>query len=99
MGRQVMDIIISHHNYTLRIRAQDALLQSPIFPVLWEEAARKEREKVLGFIRSVSVYDLKCWMRKQEPTVRELRVLASSERIKNYSRLSKVQLIEALEIK
>lgn len=99
MGRQVMDIMVIHHNYTLKIRAQDAVLQSPLFPVLWDEATKEEQKKVLGFIKKTDIKGLKRWMKKHEPTVRELRVLASNERIKNYSRLSKVQLIEALEIK
>ena len=99
MGGQVADIVAWHHRYALRIRTQDVLLQSVLFEVIWEKATNKEKEEVLTYIQEVNISELKRWIKKKELSVRKLRVLASNNHIKNYSRLSKIQLIEALKKK
>lgn len=99
MGRKVecIDIVIQHHKYALKIRTQDVILQSPLFSITWEKATDDERKEVLGYIHKIDIGKLKQWLKGKEPTVRELRSLASNNHIKNYSRLSKIQLIDTLK--
>jgi len=101
MGRKIgcVDIAIQHHKYALKIRAQDVILQSPVFSAIWEKSTDDERKEVLEYIHKIDIAALKQWLKGKELTVRELRELASHNHVRNYSRLSKTELMDALKEK
>ena len=97
-----IDIQIKHHKILLQLRRQDALIQSYAFTEAYELANEKQKKTLYKLLRRVQVLLVRHWIRDllyddyQEYTLRELRFIASKNHIKNYSRISKAELIDIL---
>lgn len=98
-------IQIRHHRQTLNTRAQDRIVQSDFFFEAWTLATGKQREKVLEYMDKLDHLKVKNWILRimigtlDRCNVKVLRSLAQYHQIKNYSRLSKTKLLDALNTK
>jgi len=94
-----------HHCRTLDFRGQDRLMQSDIFLEAWDRANEDERKDMSKLFNDPKPMQLKYWILKilvgglgQYP-IKILRQLASFHQIKNYSRMTKNSLLQALNKK
>jgi len=87
----------------LECRNQDRIFQSEVFEEAWNKSTSKQKDEVVGWLRSPNVNFIKQWVKEinesgfYKLTMKELRRLASYCRIPKYSRLLKDQLIKELE--
>lgn len=87
----------------LMIRAMYRILESAKFEQAAEKATDKQLERLEVILKSDSITDLKNWIRDtiDLPLVlrplRELQELARQKMIPKYSRMTKGQLVRALE--
>lgn len=113
MGRQIataevlvaLDFQVRHHRIFLNRRAIDRIIQSSLFVEAWNKASIFERRFLISYIDQLQVQKVRDWISKivistlDRCTTRMLREFASYHRIKNYGRMSKTQLLKALEKK
>lgn len=96
------EIQVKHHNLTLDYRGQDRIIQSELFKEAWNRADEKGRKYVINLFLNPNAYKLKKWVLKivvgglNQYPMGMLRQIASYNQIKNYSRMSKLQLLDAL---
>lgn len=96
---------IRHHRRTLNIRAQDRIIQADLFSEAWTLATREQRKEVLIHINVIDYSAVKDWVLKimvetlDRCSMKILRELARHHQIKNYSRLIKAKLLDALSKK
>lgn len=101
----VTQIQIRHHRQTLDCRAQDRVVQSSVFAEAWTFATHKQREEVLEYLDILGYRQVKNWALKimigtlDRCSMITLRKLARYHQIVNYSRLSKTELINKLNLK
>ncbi len=106
MGRQIGQIQVQHHQMLLDCRSQDRLVQSESFSEAWEQAAEVHRVIALIYIKQISPVALRFWVSDvlaqgalDQLNMVTLRHIASTHQVKNYSRMSKVTIIQAIEEK
>jgi len=97
-----LDIQIKHHKILLQLRRQDSLIQSYAFIEAFDLSSQEQKHDLQRLLHRVRPLGVKRWIRDllyddyQEYTLRELRFIASKNHIKNYSRISKAELIDIL---
>lgn len=108
MGRQVDKDLSAfrqlHHLVMCDYRSQDRLIKSPEFTEVWGNASDKQRDEIKSFIDIPDPDRLKKIMtevligsRLDKRSFNTLRQIARMRNIKYYSRMTKAELIEALE--
>ena len=91
-----------HHWLMLNYRNQDRIFQSEAFIEAWDNACADERKCILALFIKPNPYELKRWVLRMiieglgQYPIKILRQLASYHGIKNYSRMSRVQLLDSL---
>ena len=89
----------------LQLRNKDRIVQSELFVEAWNQATKEQKADFIRYFnQSIKDFDLRKWILKaladlEEYPVKILRKIASYSRIKNYSRLSKAQLLISLKEK
>ena len=87
------------HNKVLLTRSIEYLISQPTFERLWEDSNTPEKERAKLLINKLDREGLQTWMRTHrtidisEMGVRRLYDIARKLSIKNYSRLSKEELV------
>lgn len=100
-----VQIQIRHHRQTLDVRAQDRIIQTDLFSEAWTLATSKQREELLEYLDELNYLEVKNWISKimigtlDRCSMKILRELARYHRIPNYSRLTKVRLLDTLNAK
>lgn len=96
------EIQSKHHRLVLDYRGQDRIIQSDLFIEAWNRTDEDGRKFILKTFPNPNPYELKKWILKtliggldQYPTS-ILRQIASYNQIKNYSRMTKIQLLDIL---
>lgn len=90
------------HNRVLNLRRIEAVLLRCEFEHLWEVSDKETKDKVRKLIKEGDREAILTWMREHpsldigEKPVRELRKIAKSLQIKNYSRMGRVQLLMSI---
>lgn len=74
----------------------ERLIQSDRFPFLWRKATQQEKEQLLEFIKNIDVENVRFWFQGTRILKQELMERARRFRVRNYSRLTKYQLIKEL---
>jgi len=113
MGRQIkqkllmrldaVSLAVIHHLKLLDARSQDRIVQSDVFRKAWNAANYKERKKILFWLKKIKPNKLKEWIRiklfgeLESMPIIHLRQLSSHYHIKNYSRKSRIQLIQEIK--
>lgn len=93
------------HNRLLLARSLELLLLKPQFEELWESSNEEQKKEAEKHIKANNKDALVEWMRKHpaidlgEKTVRQLIPMARRLGVKNYSRLSRDELIVAIKEK
>lgn len=99
---EAIDIQTRHHNLLLRYRNQDRIIQSEAFAEAWSQAKQDQRNFIGGRLTNATANDVKKWILSilqgglDQHTTKILRQIASYHHIKNYSRMTKLQLLDAL---
>lgn len=109
MGGQVkrtaVNIQVRHHRTFLNLRNQERLIQDSFFVDAWNLANGEQQEEVCQYINQIQAKKVKNWISRiliktlERCPVRILRQLASRHGVKNYSRLSKEELLQELSKK
>lgn len=106
MGGQVGRIQVQHHQMLLDLRSQDRLVQSESFAEAWERASEIQRRIALTYIKKISPISLRFWVSDElavgsldQLNMVTLRQIASTHRVQNYSRMTKSEIIQAIESK
>ncbi len=106
MGRQISRIQVQHHQMLLDCRGKDRLVQSESFVEAWKVSDGVQKTIAIIYIKRIDPIALRYWVTDvlakgslDQLNMVTLRHLASTHRIKNYSRMSKVTIIEAIESK
>lgn len=100
-----VEIQNKHHRLVLDYRSQNRIIQSETFMEAWNHASEDERKFMLNCFNVPNACKLKSWILKimvgglEQYPIRVLRQIASYQRIKNYSRMTKANLLDALAIK
>ena len=88
-----------HHNRLLRARAIESLLMRPSFERLWEDSTPEQQEAAINIIKDFNKEGLLKWVR-DHPSIdlgerdrKDLLPIAQRLKIRNYSRLSRMDLI------
>lgn len=87
---------------TLDTRAINRLIQTEAFCEAWKVATEDERKAMAAAINDCDIDHVRSWIRKvnrksmMDLGVRDLRDIASSHHVKNYSRMQKEELVSAL---
>lgn len=91
------------HNKVLKMQAVERLVSRKSFDRLYEESTDSQKADVEKIIAEADRHRLANWIRRHpaldlcEKPVLVLRDMAAARQIKNYSRLSKVDLVRELE--
>jgi len=94
-----------HHRLLLSLRSKDRIIQSELFTEVWNKATKNQKAKIIiGYFNQplTDDFDMKKWILEvmgnnlEQYPIKILRKLASYHRIKDYSRLSKAQLLITL---
>ena len=100
------EVQLRHHSLYCRYRNQNRIIQSGAFAEAWSQANVKERKTVLTICKSgPDVSEIKKWILSilkggwEQYPISMLRQIGSYYRIKDYSRLTKLQLLDALDEK
>lgn len=103
MGLEVTDVQKRSREMLLDARNMDRLVQSENFVDAWNKASGQQKVRIEEYVWGLWPNELKeligeiCLGEHRSLTVSRLRKLASGYKIKNYSRLSKEELIKELE--
>jgi len=90
------------HNQILRARNIENLLIRPQFERLWTDSNEAQKKEATEHIKEFNKAKLLDWMRTHpsidlgEKLLRDLIPIAKQLKIKNYSRLGRIQLIQAI---
>ena len=91
------------HAKVLRLRSIEGIVSSIRFERLWDDSNNTLREEVVGYIKTENKFRIQKWMRThpslelgEVPTAR-LKELARKLRVRNYSRMNKVDLIRSIK--
>lgn len=90
---------------TLDLRAINRLIQSPEFPLLWNDASDEDRRKLLHSISRNEPEFVRQWFEEvqviklEDLSKRELINLSRYYQVKNYSRMTKFDLRRELRKK
>lgn len=93
------------HSNLLQVRCQERVADSQDFEDAWALANEKQKQECIRAILDFKINGLKLWIEtilQQDLwawSFRQLRQLASSNHVTNYSRMSKAELVSALEKK
>ena len=93
------------HDNTLRCRSIESIVQSARFERLWEESTDRQKEEAEFAVWKGSKPELMKWMKNHsslelgERSLTYLKDRAKKLRVKNYSRLTKPELIGAINRK
>lgn len=96
---KINDLMKEVHDNTLRCRSIEAIVHSGRFERLWRESTVVQQQRAELAIWRASKKDLVKWMNDHdslelgERPITYLRSLAQKLRVRNYSRLSKSELI------
>lgn len=104
MGEKLkgINVQIREHKRFLRLRNQNRLIQSMAFLDAWDLFNDVDKDIILDLIEKIDPLMIKRWIRNilyddfENHTTIELRQLASKNHIKNYSRMTKEELIYTL---
>ena len=102
---KLADLTKAVHENTLRARSVEAIIQSAKFERLWSESTDTQKQEAELAVWQGSKPKLVNWMKEHsslelgERQMIYLRNRSKKLRIKNYSRLSKPELIRAISIK
>jgi len=93
-----MDIQHQHHLALLKMRCQDRIVASDDFIEAWNNANDKQKRECYKLLRKLKVKELKIWVAKLTNTqsIMVLRRIASNHCVRNYSNLSKDELLQTL---
>jgi hypothetical protein len=86
----------------LNLRAIDRLIQNPEFPSLWNNATAENKQALTKYVNNVDVESTREWFEGEQViglddlTRREMVNLARYFRVRNYSRMTKFQLLREL---
>ena len=91
------------HSKVLRLRSIEGLVSSILFERLWSDSTMKQRKEAIEYIKTEARKKLITWTQTHEsldiaelPFAR-LKALARKLCVRNYSRLSKLELIRAIK--
>lgn len=90
------------HNKLLKARSLESILLQPQFERLWEDSTARQQEECKALIVGLDKDGVSRWMRDHpsidvgEKSVRDLYVMAQRLNIKNYTRLSKEELVATI---
>jgi len=93
------------HKKILIMRSMETIINSPRFARLWKDSNMEQLMTVRLAVRSYDKFKLQKWVRQHpsldvsELPVKRLREIAQEHNIYNYSRLSKLELIRAIDKK
>ena len=102
MDKRLKEIVDDVHHRTLQQRSIQAIVKTPQFERLWEESTQEERDKVDLYIQFGYKSKVGEWIKNHsslelgERSLKYLKDRAMFLFIKNYSRLSKAELISAI---
>ncbi len=108
MGGQVeklFDYLYRHHRIFLNFRAQDRIVHSESFSEAWKLADEQDKIFLLTMLRKPDPVKMKKLILRilvgglDQYTIMVLREMARYNNVLNYSRMSKVQLIQHLTLK
>ncbi len=106
MGGQIARLQSTHHRLLLDCRSQDRIVQSESFVEAWKIATKVQKVIALTYLNKILPIALKFWVSDvlsigslNQLNMLILRQLASSHQIKNYSRMSKLEIIKHIESK
>ena len=91
------------HNKLLILRSLEATVAKPLFQRLWDDSKPEQQEFVRKALVAGDKILVESWIRTHpsidvgERSVRDLYSIAQRLRIKNYSRLSKEELIVSIQ--
>ena len=91
------------HHQILTLRSIEAAVNNPRFDVLWDDSTDIQRKQFLSCLSTADKGGAFNWIRNHpsldigEKPVADLRQLAYRLNIKNYSRLSKPELIRSIQ--
>jgi len=106
MGRQVISLLDLRRevkNRILALRSIDNTLSNASLDYLWDAVSSKARDELVTHVLNDNRESVKCWMRKynerelEEWPALQLKQLASTLKIANWSRLSRHELIMAIK--
>ena len=90
------------HNRAMKSRTIENIILRPTFTRLWLDSNEKEKKEVVDIVERGDRKELNRWIREHpslnlgERPFRNLREIGRKIGIKNYSRLSKTELIAAI---
>jgi len=102
MGEQitVTEIQFKHHRILLDFRRQDYIIQSEIFEEAWNSATEQQQNTIIPCLIRPNPDELRCWVIKimlgGTVTTKILKEIARLNQIPHYSRMSKLELEDAL---
>ena len=91
------------HQRLLALRSIEYLINTPLFARLWADSIDSAKMVVRHFITNLRRESLLKWMANHpsidigEMSIARIKQIAKDLRIKNYSRLRKTELINAIE--
>lgn len=91
------------HAKILRLRSVEGVTSSILFERLWSDSNNRQREEVLEYIENGNRISILAWLRSHESLdiaevpFSRLKELSRKYHIRNYSRLTKVELIRAIK--
>jgi len=93
------------HNKVLLLRSLETTILQPKFERLWADSSKRQKDEVFEIIRAESKGRLNAWIRNHpsidlgEKSLRQLRDIGGRLGVKNYSRITKAELIKAIQEK
>ena len=93
------------HNKVLLLRSLEATILQPKFERLWTDSSKRQKDEVFEIIKAESKRRLNAWIRNHpsidlgEKSLRQLRDIGCRLGVQNYSRLTKAELIKAIQDK
>jgi hypothetical protein len=94
-----------HHLYVLNVRGSYRVLMSDLFDLAWKRANNQQRNKIVIKLWKAKPGEFKDLLKRvafpslASKSFRELRLLASSNHVLNYSRMDREELINVLSKK
>lgn len=91
------------HAKILRLRSIEGIVCSLMFERLWDDSSKEQRGEAITFIKKENKVKIQNWMRIHpslelgELSTSRLKELARKMRVPNYSRKTKVELIQSIK--
>ena len=91
------------HQQVLTARSIETIINRKVFTRLWEISTPKEREAAYGHIKARRRVSLVRWIRDhrglelEEQPVAKLKEMAAQLSVKNWSRMTRIELLNAIK--